>query len=72
MGRCLKISFQADDEWMIDDGENFLLTLDMVDLLQLDDGTLFEALQSERLCIVRLASMLDESHSSKRARAQRR
>eukprot|EP00353_Schmidingerella_taraikaensis_P003477 CAMPEP_0185582974 /NCGR_PEP_ID=MMETSP0434-20130131/21243_1 /TAXON_ID=626734 ORGANISM="Favella taraikaensis, Strain Fe Narragansett Bay" /NCGR_SAMPLE_ID=MMETSP0434 /ASSEMBLY_ACC=CAM_ASM_000379 /LENGTH=178 /DNA_ID=CAMNT_0028201947 /DNA_START=433 /DNA_END=969 /DNA_ORIENTATION=+ len=30
--RCLKVAFQVYDEWMVDDGEDFLLTLDMIDL----------------------------------------
>ena len=57
---------------MIDDREYFLLTLNVINLLQLNDGTLFEALQSQRLRIIWLTSMLDESHSTKSARAQRR
>ena len=39
----LEVAFQVDDEWMVDDGKDFLLTLDVIDLFQFDYCTLFEA-----------------------------
>lgn len=43
MRRRLKVSFQVNDEWMIDSRKNCFLALDMINLLQLDDGTFLEA-----------------------------
>lgn len=41
----LEVPLQVHDEWMVDDREDFLLTLDVVDLFQFNDRALFQALQ---------------------------
>ena len=40
MGRCLEVAFQINNEWMVNDGENFFLTLDVVYLLEFNDCAL--------------------------------
>ena len=51
---------------MINDCQDFLLTLDMINLLQLDDSTFLEAFESERLRVRSIASMLDQTHPAER------
>ena len=44
---------------MINDCQDFLLALDVINLLQLDDSTFLEAFESERLRVRPIAPMLD-------------
>ena len=47
---------------MINDCQDFLLALDVINLLQLDDGTFLEAFESERLRVRPIAPMLYQTH----------
>ena len=47
---------------MINDCQDFLLALDVINLLQLDDSTFLEAFESERLRVRSIAPMLDQTH----------
>ena len=62
----LEVSLQVHNEWMINDCQDFLLTLDVINLLQLDDCTFLEAFKSKRLCVRSIAPMLDQTHPTER------
>ena len=64
MRRRLEVSLQVHNEWMINDCQDFLLTLDVINLLQLDDGTFLEAFESKRLRVRSIAPMLDQAHTA--------
>jgi len=68
----LKVSFQVHDEWVVDYGENVFLTLDMINLFQFDDCTLFEALQGERVLFLVITAMFNEAYTAESSRAERR
>ena len=68
----LKVSFQVHDERVVDNGEYVFLTLDMINLFQFDDCTLFEALESERVLLLVITSVLDEAHATESSRSKRR
>ena len=55
---------------MIDDREDLLLTLNMINLLKLDNGTLLEAFQGERISVTVITTVLNEAHTAERTRAQ--
>ena len=67
----LEVSLQVHDEWVVYDGKNFLFALHVVNLLQFDDCTLFEAFQGQWLDIGIVASVLDQTNPTERASAQR-
>ena len=62
MRRCLEVSLQIHNEWMINDCQDFLLTFDMINLFQLDDGTFLKAFECKRLRVRSIAPVLDKAH----------
>ena len=65
----LKVSLQVHDEWVIDYGENVFLTLHVINLFQFDDCTLFEAFEGERVLLLVITAVLDETHTTESTRA---
>lgn len=58
---------------MVDDREDFLLTLHVVDLLQLNYCALFQAFQGHRIRLfATFTAMFDESDPSESTRSERR
>ena len=41
----LEVALEIHDEWMINNGEYFLLTLHVIDLFQFYDGTFLQAFE---------------------------
>lgn len=69
---CLEVALEVHDEWMINDRENFLFTLHMIDLLQLDNGALLEAFERQWVFVLPITPMFDKTHTTERASSQRR
>ena len=44
VGRCLEVALQINDEWMVNDGKDFLLTFDVINLLEFDNRTFLQTL----------------------------
>ena len=57
---------------MVDYGEDIFLTLDMINLFQFDDCTLFETLECEGILFLVITAMFNETHTSESSRTKRR
>ena len=68
----LEGAFQVHDERMVDSLEDAFLALHMLDLLQTDDLTFLQALQSQRQTLSWFISMFYQAYSSKRTSAESR
>ena len=67
----LKVSFQVHDERVVDYRENVFLTLNMINLFQFDDCTLFETLECERVLLLVITAMFDEAHTTESTSSER-